>query len=94
MQVCPICRASLNGARVCRRCRADLGTVQEIEQRGRILAVTALRMLGEGDSAGAAQWIGRARAVHASTAVRALERFVRAPEPTRHGPAEDVDEVA
>jgi hypothetical protein len=76
MQVCPICRASLNGASVCRRCRADLGKVQEIEQRGRTLAVMAMRMLVEGDAAAAARWLGRARMVHAAPAVRMLERLM------------------
>lgn len=76
MQVCPICRASLNGASVCRRCRADLGKVQEIEQRGRILAMTAMRMLVEGDADTAARWLGRARSVHAAPAVRTLERLM------------------
>jgi hypothetical protein len=75
MQVCPICRASLNGVSVCRRCRADLGKVQEIEQRGRILAVTALCMLVEGDADTAARWLERARSVHAAPAVRTLERL-------------------
>ena len=61
MQACPICRASLNGASVCRRCRAELGKVLEIEQRGRMLAVTAMRMLVEGDARSAVRWLGRAR---------------------------------
>ena len=61
MQACPICRASLNGASVCRRCRAELGKVQEIEQRGHMLAVTAMRMLVEGDAGSAVRWLGRAR---------------------------------
>jgi hypothetical protein len=75
MQACPICRASLNGASVCRRCRAELGKVQKIEQRGRMLAVTAMRMLVEGDSGSAMRWLGRARSVHAVPAVRTLERL-------------------
>ncbi len=76
MQACPICRASLNGASVCRRCRAELGKVQEIEQRGHMLAVTAMRMLVEGDAGSAVRWLGRARSVHATPAVRTLERLM------------------
>ena len=76
MQACPICRASLNGASVCRRCRADLGKVQEVEHRGRMLVLTAMRMLVEGDAYGAARWLGRARSVHAVPAVRILERLM------------------
>ena len=75
MQACPICRASLNGASVCRRCRAELGKVREIEQRGRMLAVTAVRMLVEGDAGSAVRWLGRARFVHATPAVRTLEQL-------------------
>ena len=75
MQACPICRASLNGASVCRRCRAELGKVLEIEQRGRMLAVTAMRMLVEGDARSAVRWLGRARSVHATPTVRTLERL-------------------
>ncbi len=75
MQACPICRASLNGASVCRRCRAELGKVLEIEQRGRMLAGTAMRMLVEGDARSAVRWLGRARSVHATPTVRTLERL-------------------
>ena len=82
MQACPICRASLNGASICRRCRADLGKVQEIELRGRALAVTGLRALVEGDAGDAARWIGRARLVHATPAVRALERLMKITKPS------------
>lgn len=78
MQACPICRASLNGASVCRRCRADLGKVLEVEQRGRMLAVAALRALVEGDTGGVAQWVARARAVHATPVVRLLKRLAEA----------------
>jgi hypothetical protein len=83
MQSCPICRASLNGAIACRRCRAQLQKVQEIEQRGCKLALTALRALVEGDSGSAARWIRRARSVHDTSEVRALERLVDAAESNR-----------
>ena len=93
MQACPICRASLNGASVCRRCRADLGKVQEIELRGRALAVTGLRALVEGDANGASRWIGRARSVHAIPEVRALERLMGIAKPSRYEAAEAADDT-
>ena len=46
-----MCRASLNGASTCRRCRADLQKVQEIERRGQALAGAAMLALAEGDLA-------------------------------------------
>lgn len=78
MDACPICRASLNGATTCRRCRADLEKVAEVERRGQALAVAAVRALVEGDAARAAEWIDRALAVHASPAIRRLHAVVAA----------------
>jgi hypothetical protein len=78
METCPICRARLNGATICRRCRAELGIVQALELRGQALTVAALQALARGDSAGAAHWLGRARWVHATPMVRVLEWVVDA----------------
>lgn len=78
MDACPICRAKLNGATTCRRCRADLVKVQEVEQHGQMLAVAAIRALVSGDAEGAIDWIDRARAVHASPTVRRLRALVEA----------------
>ncbi len=78
MDACPICRASLNGATTCRRCRADLDKVQALQRRGQALAMAALRALVEGDSTNAALWLERARRVHATPAVRALRALVDA----------------
>ena len=75
METCPVCRASLNGASTCRRCRADLQMVQAVERRGQALAGAAMLALAEGDNAAAAHWLDRARAVHATQAVRALSRL-------------------
>ena len=49
METCPVCRASLNGASTCRRCRADLQMVQEIERRGQALTVAAMQALARGN---------------------------------------------
>ena len=78
MESCPICRARLNGATVCRRCRADLEKVQAVEQHGRALTIAALKSLVEGDFDAAAQWLDRARMVHATPAVRALSDLMDA----------------
>ena len=78
MDACPICRASLNGATTCRRCRADLDKVQAVERRGQALAMAALRALVQGDSAGAALWLERAHRQHATPAVRALRALMDA----------------
>jgi hypothetical protein len=42
VDICPVCRASLNGTNTCRRCRADLSKVQEIERRGQSLVGAAM----------------------------------------------------
>ena len=71
-----MCRASLNGASTCRRCRADLQKVQEIERRGRALAGAAMLALAEGNNAAATHSLDRAWVVHASPIVRALRRLM------------------
>jgi hypothetical protein len=76
VESCPICRASLNGASICRRCRADLQRVQEIERLGQSLAGAAMLSLARGQKAAARRWLGRARAVHAAPAVQALARVM------------------
>jgi hypothetical protein len=78
MEACPICRAGLNGASTCRRCRADLDRVQEIERLGQRLAGEAMLSIAEGDFHAARQWLGRARAVHATPTVRTLEMILAA----------------
>jgi hypothetical protein len=78
VDACPICRARLNGATTCRRCRADLAAVQALEQRGQALTVAALHALMQGDSAATALWLGRARWVHATPATRVVQQLVEA----------------
>ena len=76
MEACPVCRASLNGASTCRRCRAELHKVQEVERRGQALVGAAMLSLVEGDLAVAEELLDRAHAVHATPAVRVLRRLV------------------
>ena len=79
MEACPVCRASLNGASTCRRCRADLQKVQEIERRGQTLVGAAMLALAEGDVVAVTHWLDCAQVVHATPAVRALRRLVVSP---------------
>jgi hypothetical protein len=71
-----VCRASLNGTNACRRCRADLSKVQEIERRGQALVGAAMLSMAKGDAASAAEWLNRARAVHAAPAARILRALL------------------
>ncbi len=78
MKHCPICRALLNGAETCRRCRAELKQVQEVERQGRALAGEVMRLLAIGDAGEAARRLRRARIVHATPEVRLLSNVVAA----------------
>jgi hypothetical protein len=78
MQHCPICRASLNGAGTCRRCRADLTKVQAVEQQGRRLAGAALHALALGQNSEALHLLRRACATHAAPELLMLLRHLRA----------------
>jgi hypothetical protein len=80
MDICPICRASLNGASTCRRCRADLRHVQEMERLGQTLAGAAMLALATGQKAAARHLLRRARAVHATPIVRTLARVLAGPQ--------------
>jgi len=78
MQRCPLCRATLNGAETCRRCRAELQSTIRMEREGQVLADAAMHCLAVGDVGSAGQWLRRALAVHATPEVRALSRLVGA----------------
>jgi hypothetical protein len=83
MERCPICRALLNGADTCRRCRAELATVCEVERLGRDLTGAGMHRLAVGDVAEAARLLRRARAIHATQEGRMLLRIVAASFPNR-----------
>jgi hypothetical protein len=72
---CPICRAALNGAETCRRCRAELRQVQRIEQLASELAGAAMLALAQGHCDEARRLLARARLLHATPAVQALWRL-------------------
>jgi predicted amidophosphoribosyltransferase len=76
MTHCPICRALLNGADTCRRCRTELKQVQDVERRGRELVGAAMRLLALGDTAAAMRLLHRAQVVHATPEVRLLSTMV------------------
>lgn len=78
---CPICRALLNGADTCRRCRAELKQVQEVARQGRELAGAAMYCLAVGDTAAARRLLRRARVVHATPQVEVLCAMARTPPP-------------
>jgi hypothetical protein len=76
MDRCPLCRAMLNGADTCRRCRAELQTVKRVEREGRALLEAAIHRLSLDDMATAGRFLRRALALHATPEVRALWRLV------------------
>jgi hypothetical protein len=93
MENCPICRASLNGASTCRRCRADLERVQEVEGLGEQLRGRAMLSLAAGDTVVAGRWLRRARTIHITPELLALERFVMAVLSGRHLDGECADKT-
>jgi len=82
MMHCPICRAALNGADTCRRCRTELKQVQDVERRGRKLADAAMHLLALGNTAAALRLLRRARVVHATPEVRLLSAMVATGRPS------------
>jgi hypothetical protein len=76
MERCPLCRAILNGAETCRRCKAELGSVQRVEHESRVLAGRAMYRLALGDATGSRRLLRLALDLHATLEVRTLWRFV------------------
>ncbi len=76
MHRCPLCRATLNGAETCRRCRAELGTAQRAERDGQALADAAMHCLALGDADAAKQLLRRAVVLHAAPETLALQQIV------------------
>jgi hypothetical protein len=82
MMYCPICRALLNGADTCRRCRTELKQVQDVERQGRELVGAAMHLLALGDTAAAMRLLRRARIVHAVPEVRLLSTMATTAVPS------------
>lgn len=74
MDRCPVCRATLGGADVCRRCRTELGSVLRAETLAGRLEGLAIRCLATGEVERAARLLRRARLLHATPTIRALCR--------------------
>ena len=76
MLQCPLCRALLNGADTCRRCRAQLKHALELERQAGQIAGGAMHALALGKTAVALRLLGRAKVVHATPAIRLLARIL------------------
>jgi predicted amidophosphoribosyltransferase len=76
MLQCPLCRAALNGADTCRRCRAQLKQAVELERQAGQIAGEAMHALTLGKTAVALRLLGRANLVHATPEMRLLARIL------------------
>jgi hypothetical protein len=77
MERCPLCRAMLNGADTCRRCKAELASAQQVERESRVLAGRAMYRLAVGDATGSHRLLRAALGLHATPEVRTLWELVR-----------------
>jgi len=75
---CPLCRAGLNGAETCRRCRAELRMAQQMEREGQALVDAAMHCLSLDDADTAERLLRRALALHAAPETLALWQIVAA----------------
>ena len=78
MDRCPLCRAALNGAESCRRCRAELQLAQRVEREGKALVNAAMHSLSRDDARTAGQLLRRALVLHAAPETLALWQIVAA----------------
>jgi hypothetical protein len=76
MERCPLCRAMLNGADTCRRCKAELGTVLRVDRESRSLAGVAMHRLAVGETAAGRRLLRRALDLHATPETQALWRLM------------------
>jgi hypothetical protein len=77
-QRCPLCRATLNGAATCRRCKAELASVQAADRESQALAGAAMYQLTLGEVAASRQLLRRALDLHATPEISALWRLAEA----------------
>ena len=78
MDRCPLCRAGLNGAETCRRCRAELQLAQRVERDGQALVDAAMHCWSLDDADTALQLLRRAMVLHAAPETLALWQIVAA----------------
>jgi hypothetical protein len=76
MERCPLCRALLNGADTCRRCKAELATARRVDGESRALTGAAIHRLALGDVATSRRLLRRALDLHATPEVKALWQLV------------------
>ena len=76
MDRCPLCRAGLNGAETCRRCRAELQLAQRVEREGQALVDAAMHCWSLDDADTALQLLRRALVLHSAPETLALWRIV------------------
>jgi hypothetical protein len=76
MDRCPLCRAMLHGANICRRCRAELGTAQRVERDSQALIGATIYHLVHDNAVTATHMLRRALVLHATPEARALWRLV------------------
>jgi hypothetical protein len=76
MERCPICRAMLNGADTCRRCRAELGSAIGTEHQARRLLGEAMFRLTLGDRIVARRLVQRSLLLHRTREALAIKRLL------------------
>ena len=76
MERCPICRATLNGAETCRRCRAELGSVLRTERMAEELRITAMHRLVSGERETAGRLLRRSLLLHRTPETLILQRLL------------------
>lgn len=73
---CPVCRADNAAGPACRRCRADLGLLFDLEGRRAELLGESFRAAEAGDLAGARRAAAEAEAIRAGDDARGLRAAV------------------
>jgi len=76
MNKCPVCRAAVKERGECRRCRADLTPLFEIEERADLLASRAVQALAAGDPSTARRLAEESFSLHDCKFIRVLLRFL------------------
>lgn len=78
MKKCPVCRATVKERGECRRCRADLTPLFEIEHCADLLASRAVHALAAGDFDMARRLAEESLSLHNSKFIRVLLGFIAA----------------
>ena len=76
MERCPLCRATLSNDDICRRCKADLGTVRQVMRESRALTGEAMHSLALDHKVTAQRLLRRALDLHATPETQALWQLV------------------